>query len=141
MPDTTRVSAETANGEADDFAARLAGGFLRLYDSTGGEGQPASVDDPVGSQVLLAELRFADPAAPPASDGLLIFSPIESDTDAAATGLATWFRTFSADGTTPVWDGSVGDSGSDATIRMNAPGIQAHSRVDITGLTFQVSKG
>lgn len=139
MADTTKVSNEAVNAEAAAFASLLDNGYLRIYDSTGGTGQPATVDTEIGSQVLLAELRFAATAESDITDGVITFDALTGDTSANATGTATWFRAFKSNGTAPVWDGSVGTSG--ATLNLNSAAIQANAQVDVTSLTFTVNKG
>jgi hypothetical protein len=61
-----------------------------------------------------------------------------SDTAADATGTATFFRAFKADGTTAVYDGSVGTSSADLVIDSTA--IQVGADVDVTSLTHTVPK-
>jgi hypothetical protein len=139
MADTTRVSNASATAEADAFAALLDNGYLRIYDSTGGTGQPATVNTAIGSQVLLAELRFANPADAGAANGVITFSAITADSSANATGTATWFRAFSSDGTSAQWDGSVSTSG--ATLNLNSVAIQSGAEVSVTSLTFTINKG
>lgn len=135
MADTTKISNEAANAEADAFSDKLDDGFLRIYDGS----QPATVDTAIGAQNLLAELRFANPASGAAVNGVITFSAITSDTAADATGTASWFRAFKADGTSAIWDGSVGTAG--ATINMNSTAIQINAQVDVTSLSFTVQKG
>ena len=48
----------------------LDNGYLRIYDGT----QPATANTAIGSQVLLAELRFNADAAPVAVNGVLTFT-------------------------------------------------------------------
>lgn len=139
MADTTKVSNAAANAEADAFASLLDNGYLRIYDSTGGTGQPASVDTAIGSQVKLAELRFAATAESDITNGVITFDGLTADSDADATGTATWFRAFKSDGTTAVWDGSVGTSG--ATLNLNSAAIQQHAEVAVTSLTHTINKG
>lgn len=139
MADTTKVSNAAASAEADAFSDLLDNGYLRIYDSTGGTGQPATVDTAIGSQVLLAELRFSATASPSAVNGVITFSAITSDSSANATGTATWFRTFKSDGTTAVWDGTVSTAG--ATLNLNSTAISSGAQVDVTSLTFTVNKG
>ena len=139
MADTTKVSNAAASAEADALARLLDNGYLRIYDSTGGTGQPATADTAIGSQVLLAELRFSATSAPAASNGVLTFNAITSDTAANATGTATWFRALKSDGTSAVWDGGVSTSG--ATLNLNSTAIQINAQVDVTSLTFTVNKG
>lgn len=139
MADTTKISAAAAVAEADAFASLLDSGYLRIYDSTGGTGQPATVDTAIGSQVLLAELRFSATAESSVTGGVVTFAAITADAAANATGTATWFRAFKSDGTTAVWDGSVGTSG--ATLNLNATAIQANAEVAVTSLTHTINKG
>lgn len=139
MADTTRVSNAAASAEADALAGLLDNGYLRIYDSTGGTGQPATVDTAIGSQVLLAELRFANPSDAGASNGVITFSSMTADSSANATGTATWFRAFQSNGTSAVWDGSVSTSG--ATLNLNTTSIVAGAAVSVTSLTFTVNKG
>ena len=139
MADTTRIANNAATAEADALAGLLDNGYLRIYDSTGGTGQPATVDTAIGSQVLLAELRFANPSDAGASNGVITFSAITQDASANATGTATWFRAFKSDGSTAVWDGSV--STASATLNLNTTSIVSGAAVSITSLTFTVNKG
>jgi hypothetical protein len=139
MADTTKVSNAAADAEAAAFASLLDSGYLRIYDSTGGTGQPATVDTAIGSQILLAELRFAATAESDITSGVITFDTIVSDTAANATGTATWFRAFSSNGTTAVWDGGVSTTG--ATLNLNSTAIQINVQVDVTALTFTINKG
>lgn len=123
------------NAEADALAALLNTGYLRIYDGT----QATNADTAVGAQVLLAELRFSATAFPAAVAGLLTANAITSDASANATGTATWFRALKSDGSTVVYDGSVGTASADAII--NTTAIQILALVACTALTIQISKG
>lgn len=124
-----------ANAAADAVARLLDNGYLRIYDGA----QPTDADTAIGAQVLLAELRYNATSAPAASAGVLSFNAITSDTAANATGTATWFRAFKSDGTTAVYDGSVGTGTND--IVLNSAAIQINAQVDITVLTYTQQKG
>lgn len=139
MADTTKISNAAADAEATAFAGLLDNGYLRIYDSTGGTGQPATVDTAIGSQVLLAELRFAATAESDITDGVITFDTITADSSANASGTATWFRAFSSDGTTAIWDGGVSTSG--ATLNLNSTAISSGAEVSVTSLTFTINKG
>jgi hypothetical protein len=134
MANALRLTNAAVNAEADAFARLLDNGFLRIYSGT----QPATADTALSGNTLLAELRFANPSAPAAVAGVLTFSAITSDTAADATGTATFFRAFKADGTTAVYDGSVGTSSADLVIDSTA--IQVGADVDVTSLTHTVPK-
>src|SRR5437660_318799 len=97
------------NAEANALAALLNNGYLRIYDGS----QPVTADTAISTQNKLAELRFGATAFGGASAGALTANAITSDSDAAATGTAAWFRCFESDGTTPVFDGSVGAGTAD----------------------------
>lgn len=124
-----------ANAAADAMAALCNGGYLRIYDGA----QPANADTSVGSQVLLAELTFANPAFTAAVAGVATANAIQSDLTANATGVASWFRVFKADGTSAVWDGSVGVAAADLVV--NSVNFQAGARIDVTALTLTELKG
>jgi hypothetical protein len=131
-PKLTTLAATT---EANAVAALLNTGWLRLYSGS----QPSTADEAVTSQVVLAELRFGNPAFGSASDGVAAANAITGDSSANATGTATWFRCFESDGTTPVFDGSVGTSSSNLVL--NSVGISAGAQVDVTSFTFTAQKG
>jgi hypothetical protein len=139
MADTTKISNAAATAEAGAFADLLNNGYLRIYDSTGGTGQPATVDTAIGSQVLLAELRFAATAESDITNGVITFAALTADSAANATGTATWFRAFSSNGTSAVWDGSVGTATS--TLNLNTTSIVANAEVSVTSATYTVNKG
>lgn len=139
MADTTKISNSAAATEAAAFAGELDNGYLRIYDSTGGTGQPATVDTAIGSQVLLAELRFAATAESSTTNGVVTFAALTADSSANASGTATWFRALKSDGTTAIWDGSVGTSG--ATLNLNSVAISSGAEVSVTSLTFTINKG
>lgn len=135
MPTTknTQLSTTTRNAMADAVARLLDGGSLKLYTGT----QATDANTALGAQTLLGTLSLSATSAPAASGGVLTFNAITSDTDADATGTATWFRALKSDGTTVVMDGSVGSSGT-PNLLLNTDAIVIHARLDITGWTFTV---
>jgi len=130
----TQLTNTAVNAEADALARLLDTGYLRLYDGT----QPATGDTAISTQVLLAELRFNATSAPAASAGVLTFNSITADSDANASGTATWFRAFKSDGTTAVLDGSVGTSS--ANLVLNSASIVIHAAVSVSSFTHTVAK-
>lgn len=106
MAKNTRIAVAIANAQADLLARELDDGYLRIYSGT----QPAGADTAITDQVLLAELRLADPCAPAASNGVLTFTVV-APVFAAAADDAAWFRALKSDGTTAVLDGNVGLAG------------------------------
>lgn len=140
MAYTMKRGNAAVNEEAERVVALLNSGYLRIYDSTGGTGQPATADTAIGSQVLLAELRYAATAINgSASAGVATLAALTADSSANAAGTATWFRALKSDGTTPVFDGSVGTTGADCNI--NAVAIAAGAAVSVTSHTYTANKG
>lgn len=125
---------EVANAEADAATALADNGYLRMY----GGSQPATADDAT-AETLLAELRLAATAFGDAALGVCTANAITADDTANATGDATWFRVLKSDGTTPLWDGSVGLANAD--LIMNSIEIRAGAKVSVSSLTFTARKG
>ena len=124
-----------ANAEADAVADLLDDGYLRIYDGS----QPANADTAVSGQTLLAELRFGNPAFGSASTGVVTANAITQDSSANNTGTASWFRALKSDGTTVLFDGSVGTSG--CNLNLNTTSIVSGAPVSVTALTFTAQKG
>lgn len=105
MANNTQISNTMINAEANAAAALFNSGYLRLYSGT----QPANANTALSGNTLLCTLRFNATAFTNAN-GVLTANAITSDTSAAASGTATFFRAFQSDGTTVLMDGSVGTS-------------------------------
>ena len=130
-----KLSNVAANLEADAVGDAMNNGYLRIYDGT----QPTNADTAIGAQVLLAELRFAADAFGAASAGVAAAGTFVEDASANATGTATWFRALKSDGTTVMFDGSVGTSG--ANLNLNSTSIISGAPVNVTSFTFTAQKG
>lgn len=135
MPNNLKVSNTVVNGQADALSVLADNGYLRIYDGI----QPANAETAISTQTLLAELRFNVDAAPAASNGVLTFNAITQDSSANATGTASWFRALKSDGSTVLFDGSVGTTGSDMNIATVS--IVAGAVVGVTSFVYTVSKG
>lgn len=122
------------NELVDAMAAHLDNGYIRIYDGA----QAANADTAVGAQVLLAELRFGATAFGAGAAGVATANAITADSSANATGTASWFRCLESDGTTVVYDGSVGTATAD--LILNSTAIVATAAVSITSLTLTESK-
>lgn len=129
-----KLSNATANLAADTVAALFNSCYLKIYDGT----QAATADTSIGAQVLLATPRCNSTAFGSASSGVATANAFTSDTDAAATGTATWFRVLKSDNSTVIMDGSVGTSGAD--INLATVSIAQHATVTISSFTFTQSK-
>lgn len=135
MPNNLKLSNNVVNPQADALSDLADNGYLRIYDGS----QPATADTAISTQTLLAELRFNATAAPAASNGVLTFNAITQDSSANNTGTASWFRALASDGTTVLFDGAVGTSGSDMNIATTS--IVAGAIVGVTSFVYNVSKG
>jgi len=131
---TPRLSNTGANAAADATCALLNSGKLRIYDGT----QPATADTAIVAQVLLAELTFGNPAFGASVAGVATANAITGDTTADNTGTATWFRALKSDGTTVIFDGSVGTSG--ANLNLNSVAISAGAAVSVSSFSYTQSK-
>ncbi len=129
-----KLSNAAANAAADAVCSLADSGKLRIFDGT----QAANADTAVGAQVLLAELTLNSTAFGAASAGVATANAITSDTSANATGTASWFRVVKSDGTTVLFDGSVGTSG--CNLNLASTSIVAAATVAVASLTYGQSK-
>jgi hypothetical protein len=107
-------------------------GRLRIYSGTA----PADANAALSGNTLLADLAMSDPAFGAAAAGVSTAAAITSDTSADASGTATFFRVGSWDGATftPVFQGSVGTSGSD--LNLSSTSITLGGTIAISSLTY-----
>jgi hypothetical protein len=123
------------NAMLDEITAEIdagtGAGKIRIYDGT----IPADADTAITTQTLLAELPCSDPCAPAASGGVLTFSAITADADAAATGTASWFRIVDSDNNT-VLDGDVTATSGGGDLELDSTSITINQQVSITSLTI-----
>lgn len=106
MPNGFSASTVLLNARGDSMAALAKGGSLDVMSGK----KPKNGDEAIDGQPRLARLRFS--SFDPTSDGVLRASLIAAL--ASQDGKATWYRVHQADGTTGLWDGTVGDEDSDA---------------------------
>ncbi len=135
MANNPKQTNAAANAAADAVCALANSGKVRIYDGI----QPANAATAVSTQTLLAELTLNSTAFGAAAAGVATANSITSDSTADASGTATWFRVVKSDGTTVLWDGSVGTSGCD--LNLNTAAIEAGAVVAVTALTYTISKG
>lgn len=134
MANNLKLSNAAAAAEANALGTLANSGYIRIYDGT----QPATADTAITTQTLLAELTFGNPAFGTSTDGVLTANSIGADTSANNSGTATWFRVFASNGTTVLWDGSVGVATADLVL--NSVTIGAGATVSITSLQHTVPK-
>lgn len=135
MANAPKFSNVAANAAADAVCALANSGKLRIYDGS----KPATADTAVSTQVLLAELTLNATAFGGAALGVATANAITSDSSADATGTAAWFRVTKSDGTTVLFDGTVGTTGCD--LNLNTTSIVAAASVAVTSFTYTQPKG
>ena len=127
----TRISVAARNGAADGVVdlldANASPGYIEIRDGT----QPANPGT-AASGTLLATLTLSDPAFGAADGGTATANAIADDTDAAASGTATWFRAYDGAGVAVI-DGSAGESGTD--LILDDAAIVAGGTVSISSWT------
>jgi hypothetical protein len=124
-----RIAVARRNETLNALADNCNNGYIRVYSGT----RPTDADTALSGNTLLAELRFGATAFAAASGGTMTANAITDDSAANATGTASFVRCFESDGTTVVWDLSVGTSGAE----VNFPTLSfvQDARIQITSLT------
>jgi hypothetical protein len=135
MATNPKRSNAAVNAAADAVCPLVNNGYLRIYNGT----QPATADTAISTQTLLAELRFNTTAFGAASAGVATANALTADSSADNTGTASWFRALKSDGTSAVFDGSVGTSSADLVL--NSVSISAGASVSVTAFTYTENKG
>jgi hypothetical protein len=129
-----KLSDVIADLEANAIASQFDNGYLRIYDGS----QPATPEDAVTTQHLLAELRFGATAFGASSSGVLTATAITKESSAPYAASATWFRALKSNGTTALLDGTVSTSGAD--LNLSSVGIAVGVEVSVTTFTHTVRK-
>jgi hypothetical protein len=120
----------TRNNMLDQITSRVgASGVHRHYSGT----IPANVAAAI-TGTLLAELTANATFAPAASSGVLTLNAITQDSSADNTGTVSHFRQWQSNGTTGVFQGTVGTSSTD--IVMNTVSYVAAGPVAVTSATI-----
>lgn len=129
---TTAARNSAADAVVDLLDAGDSAAQLRIYSGTA----PATAQDALSGNTLLAQLTMSDPAFGAAASGVATASAITQDSSADATGTATFFRCGSVNsGTfTQVFQGEVGTSGSN--LNLNSTAISAGAAVSVSSLTY-----
>lgn len=111
------------NARLDAITTAVGGsGLFRVYDGT----PPASVNDALSGNNLLAELTLNGTFAPAAASGQLTLNAITSDSSADATGTASFFRWLTSGAAARV-QGTVGAGSGDFSL--NTTSIVAGAQV------------
>lgn len=117
------------------IATLLNSGKLRIYAS--GSSPPADADAAIVG-TLLAELTLNATFATSVTNGVITAAAITACTDAAASGTADYFRLWKTDGTTCMFQGTVGTATAD--LILNSVAIVIHAAVSVTSLTLTLPR-
>jgi hypothetical protein len=140
MAANMRLATATRNALADAITtlvdAAVGAGVIKIYTAA----QPASANDAITDQTLLAEIPFADPSFGAAAAGVITadVDPVLEDAEANNTGTAAWARIVDGDGST-IFDCNVGTA--DATIILNTVSLVSGGPVQITAFTITMASG
>lgn len=142
MTNTPFFSDEAAKAAVDAVAALCNGGSLKIYSGS----QPTDANTAIGAQTLLATLTlsataFAASSASGSAGSKVVTATantITDDSSADATGTAAWFRVLKSNGTSVVFDGSVGTSGSD--LNLASTSIVTGEDVSVTSFTITLTE-
>lgn len=128
---TVSVSTAARNAKLDALVAFMgASPLLRVYNGT----LPAGVNSAIGVNTKLAELVMAATPFPAAVSGSITANAITGDASADATGTATFYRIYKADGITAVVQGAVGLTSTDLVL--NTTSIITASPVSVISLVY-----
>jgi hypothetical protein len=128
MANNPFLSDAAANAAAAAVTALCNGGTIQVRSGA----QPANANA-AASGTLLVTLTFAATAYGAPAAGVATANAIGA-ANAVATGTAAWFRAFKSDGTTAVYDGSVGTSAAD--LNLSSTAITNGGNVAVSSLTY-----
>lgn len=128
---TIGLNSTLRNSRLDAITSRAgASALLRIYSGS----RPATGG---AETTLLAQLTCNATFAPAASGGVLTLNAIATQTSAAATGAASWFRIYASNGTTHVLDGSVSTvAAGTGDLQLDDVNIVAGGTVAISSASF-----
>jgi hypothetical protein len=122
------LSDAAAKAAADAVCALCNGGTIQIRSGA----QPANANT-AATGTLLVTLTFSATAFAAAVANVATANAIGS-ANAVATGTATWFRALKSDGTTVVFDGSVGTSASD--LNLSSTALTSGGNVAVSSFTY-----
>ena len=130
MANNPFISDAAAKAATDAVCALCNGGTIQVRSGT----QPANANA-AATGSLLVTLGFSATAFAPAgaTGGQATANAISAGT-VATTGTATWFRALKSDGTTAVFDGSVGTSAAD--LILSSVSLTAGGQVSVSSFTY-----
>lgn len=123
------ISDTAANAAVSAIVALANSGTINFYTGV----QPVNANTALSGNTLLATLTFGNPAFGAPVGGVATANAITSGT-AVATGTATFARILESNGTTVLWDATVGTSGT--AIVMGTTSIVTGGVVSISSATY-----
>lgn len=122
-----------------DLGSGTASAHMLVYSGT----PPAKVDDALSGNTLLADLPMSNPAFGAASDqnpnGSVAAASITSDTDADATGTASFCRLVDRNGVAHL-QFTISASGGGGEIIISSVSIVQHGTVSCSALTLTLAE-
>lgn len=138
MPSNFKSAIKTRNACVDAHAAELDGGTgSGRCEIRGTPGPPTEPED-ASTGTLLATPVFADPSFGASANGTASANPIVSDTNAAASGDAEYFRSYpgAAADTACVHQGTAGEAADTPDMTFDNKTITIGGTVAITSYTL-----
>lgn len=129
MANNPFLSSPAARAGADAICALCNGGTIKVYSGA----QPANADAAVAGTLLVTLTFSATAFAASTGAGVATANAIGA-ANAVATATAAWFRAFKSDGTTAVFDGSVGTSAAD--LILSSVALTSGGNVAVSSLTY-----
>ena len=129
-----KLSTSLADAKLAAVTTACNNGYIRIYDGV----EPATANTSLSGNNVLAELRFsATSFGTPSTSGadrVIAANSISQDDAANATGTATFFRVFQSNGTTIVFQGTVGTSGQQ--LNLASTSIVVEGPVQVSSMTY-----
>ena len=126
-----RNSTTTLNAEADAWAALCTNGTIEFYDGT----QPADPQTAITTQNLLCAIDFGASPFSSATGGILALVSSLSGTITDG-GTTTWARGFKTDGTTVIFDGTVGIESSGADFELETTTLVLDDLLQLESVSY-----
>src|SRR4051794_38762197 len=125
------LSTAAQNAAATAVGNLANSGTLKIYSGT----IPASANTAISTQTVLASITLSTTAFGSAGSGQISLAGVPlSDPSADAGGVASFFRVIGSDGTTVVFQGTVGQGTGELSLSNTT--IVATGTVTVTGLTY-----
>ena len=132
MSDYIELTTVRKQSRANLLLSWLGGGEIRIYDGT----RPATSDDAITDQVLLATFTLDSPAGT-STDGIFT-GYLPDEAMVLVNGVATWARCYDSSDE-EICDVSVGVTGSGEAIQLDSTSLIEGSLVSITA--FSIAEG